>query len=329
MASEKILVTGGTGRLGRVVVRQLLERGHKLRLIVRSAAKARELFAKTGYAKKIELAEADLADGSPASMKKILEACKGTGVAVHLAAQVDANASEEELFRSNLDATVHLLEACSAGKAKRFVFCSSTSVYKKVLRQPINESHPFTPTNAYGLSKVAAEAAVRASGIPFVILRPPLIYGPGFDTGFGSVVRMIRKKKMVVVGNGKNRIALVHVEDAARAFVLATEAGKKVENQDFIISGESVEQGECLRLVAQALKVPAPKVHVPKRVLLAGAAVVEKIFPLLGKKPFVRREYVDTLGEDRVFSIKKAEKLLGWTAKIKLAGAIKGIETWF
>ncbi len=329
MDSKKILVTGGTGRLGRVVVRRLLERGHELRLVVRSVSKARELLAKTGIAKKIGLVEADLAGGSAESMKKLFEACKGIGTVVHLAAQVDANAPEKELIGANLDATVHLLDAAKAAKVKRFVFCSSTSVYKQVLRQPINESHPFTPTNAYGRSKAAAEAVVRASGIPFIILRPPLIYGPGFDTGFGSVVRMIRKRRMVVVGGGKNRIALVHVEDAARAFVLACEAGKKVENQDFIISGESVGQEDCLRLVAQALKVPAPNVHVPKHALLAGAAVVEKFFPLIGKKPFVRRDYIDTLGEDRVFSTKKAEKLLGWNPEIRLKDAVRSVETWF
>ena len=323
----KILVTGGTGRLGRAVVRQLLARGHSLRLLVRGVAKAKALFATV--AKKVEFFEADLADGSAASTKKLFEACKGVQVAVHLAAQVDYGVSGAEMFKANFGSTVRLLEACKEAKVKRFVFCSSTSLYHKASKTPIGESHALSPANAYGKSKLAAEIAVRASGIPFVILRPTLIYGPGFDTGFGPVVRLIRKKRMVIVGSGENRIALLHVDDAARAFVAAVESGKRAEGEAFIISGESVRQIDCYRGVAHALGVSEPKIHVPKSLLSAGAGVVEKIAPLFGKRPFLRREYVNTLGEDRVFSTDKAKRLLGWVPKVKFADAVKTVGAWF
>ncbi|MFA6048652.1 MAG: NAD-dependent epimerase/dehydratase family protein [Candidatus Micrarchaeia archaeon] len=323
----KILVTGGTGRLGRVVVRQLLARGHSLRLLVRSAAKAKLLFGRIG--KKLEFAEADLENASDASVKKLSGACRGVQTLVHLAAQVDYDVSSAQMYKANFGATVRLLEACKGAKVGRFVFCSSTSLYHKPSQRPIGESHALSPSNAYGKSKLAAETAVRASGIPFVILRPTLIYGPGFDTGFGAVVRLIRKNRMAVVGGGENRIALLHVEDAARAFVAAIEAGKRAEGEAFIISGEPVSQMDCYLGVARALGVQPPKIHVPKRALLAAAGAAEAFAKLFGKKAFLRSEYVNTLGEDRVFSTRKAQRLLGWAPKVKFADAVKTVGAWF
>ncbi len=323
----KILLTGGTGRLGRIVVRQLLERGHSLRLVVRDVAKARALFGKQSA--KMEFVNADLEGGSRNNVELISTACKGVRCAIHLAAQVDANASEAELLRANFNATVHLLESCKRAEVPRFIFCSTSSVFPKHALGEIAEESAFGPTNAYGRSKLAAEGAVRQSGVPFVILRPSLIYGPGFETGFGSVVKLLRKKRMVIVGKGDNLIAMVHGEDAARAFVLAAEAGKEVEGKSFNVSGESVAQKTSYGLVAKALGVPAPRIHVPKKLLLAAAHGVEAVSKIFGKKAFLRREYVETLAENRVFSKSLAEKALKWKPRHEFKHAVKSVATWF
>lgn len=320
----KIVLSGGTGRLGRVVVKKFLQRKHSLNLIVRDKKKAEKLFR--GLKGKITFFEADFCDAGRQAGLVLRRACKGARVAVHAAAVVDAD-GEKDFLKCNVGGTKRFLQACKLEKVKKFVLVSSTAVYKKPLYVPIDEEHSFTPLNEYGKSKLAAEKAVRASGLDYFILRPCLIYGPGFSQGFKQVARAIEVGVMPVVGRGKNRIALVHVDDAAGAVVLASESN--VVNEDVIICGEALSQLECFKLVARALKKKPLFVFVPKVVLVACVVAVHSAFKLFGVKSFLRADYVDVLGDDRFFSSKKARRLLGYRAKKRFSGAVEGLNGWF
>ncbi|MFQ5405663.1 MAG: NAD-dependent epimerase/dehydratase family protein [Candidatus Micrarchaeia archaeon] len=323
----KLLITGATGRLGRILTKTLLKKNHSLRLLVRNTQKAEKLFGKQKKGK-LKYVRADF--NNPRVLEKINKACKGVEQVAHLAALVTVNAKKEDLEKTNVEFTKTLLKAAEKAKVKRFVFCSSVSVYpERSHTQTYNEEHSYDPSNEYGKSKVDAEKIVKAGKIPFVILRPSMIYGEGFDTGFGSAIRAIQTKKMFTIGRGKNKFAMVHGQDVADAFVKAIERGKQVENKAFIINAEQIEQKTAFELTAKALKVPAPKIQIPKRILLLTAIPLEIISKAFGKNPPISSEFIENLAANRLYSNTRAQKELNWHPKKKFSQEIKKVKTWF
>lgn len=319
-----ILVTGANGRLGRTLVPLLLKR-HDVRVLDRDARLSVELFE--SHAKKakrrLEAVQLDIARGPG---QQLIQACKGTDYVVHLAALVDYAASEKELMVANFLATARLCEAAKRAKCKGIVFVSSTSVYgRRPSRLPIDEKHALHPTNAYGRSKFLAEDAVRRSKLPYIILRPCLMYGPGFEEGFKQVLEALRAGRMRLIGGGENKIALVYAGDAANAVLLAVKAVEsgKARNQAFNITGEALTQRKVLEAGAKALDVAAPTQCVAKWLAYLMAFLSAWKARLLGKRPEVFVEHVSTLAEDRWFSNEKARRVLGWLPKTRFEAWIK------
>jgi len=312
-----LLITGATGRLGRKLVQVLLKKKHRLRLLVRSEKQARKMFG----SRAAQFFEADLVK-SPE--KKLVEACRNCSAVVHLAGLVDFQASEREMIVQNAVATEKLVSAARKAGVKRFVFLSSASVYRRIKYLPVDEKHPLTPTTAYGISKKLAEEAVQDSGLDYVILRPTIIYGQGFDEGFGAVVRAVKKGEMKIIGDGLNRVPFIHVDDVVQAILLSLHAKKS--RQAFILSGpDVVTQEEALTQVALQLGVPKPTRHVSKKMAYFIAWADEAISRLAGRRPRMQREHVYVLSEDRVFSVEKARKLLGWRPRISFKKGLKQV----
>lgn len=302
----KILVTGATGRLGRHFVTAFLRKrpAARFRFLVRDRSKA----PASG-----DVVELDLARADQASLE---EACCGVDIVVHLAALVDFSANESEIMLQNYEATKKLIDAAKTAGVKRFVFCSSTAVFKKLRYLPADEKHPYTPTNAYGRSKQLAEEYLKKSGIEYVILRPATIYGPGFMSGFEGVVGAIGRGKMKIVGSGNNHIPLVHVDDVAEAFILAIR-NENAKNEDFnLVGDESLTQRELFGLVAKKLDVAQPSRHVPVMLAYVVAGIRELEAAVTGSRPKMMREYVDVISDDRVFSNEKAKKMLGFSPQV-------------
>ncbi|NUN11546.1 SDR family NAD(P)-dependent oxidoreductase [Candidatus Micrarchaeota archaeon] len=304
--SQLVLVTGGTGTLGKYVVPALAEAGYSIRLLSRDAEKAKELFKKI----KPQVTELDLVT---ASENELSEACSGVDFVVHLAGVVDFSLSQQQINSINALPAGLLASAAKKQKVKKFVFASSTSLYHNP-GGAVNESSPLTPSNAYGKSKILAEQLIRESGVPFVFLRITTIYGAGFENGFLPVAKMIKKEKLPLLGSGENLISLVHASDVANAFVLSLK--KPVVNEAMIISGPSIKQSECLNELADLFGVARPKkkVSVWMGVLLAYVDGVRSF--LLRKKRRLYPEYVKVLSDNRVFDCSKAEKMLGWKARV-------------
>ncbi len=310
-SKKLVALTGGTGRLGRVLVPMLLKKDLRLRLLVRDAAKAKKIFLKQVGAGEIELIECDLLDSGAKNLLLLARALRGTSAVVHLAALVDIGASSAELYRNNVAATKNLLEASRRACAKKFVYCSSTAVYGTPAQAPADEATPFKPIYAYGSSKMHAEMEVAAAGIPHVILRPSVIYGKNMATQFDSMLTAIERGKARIVGEGNNLLPFVHEEDVARAFALAVINPSALG--DFIISDEArLTQKQALEIVARELGVPAPAKHASVAFAKLAALLHSWFSKLRGRKPHFTPELVELTAANRVFSSAKARKLLGW-----------------
>lgn len=314
MKKEKtVFVTGATGRLGRVFVRLAKRKGWKVTALVRNLAKAKEVLPKG-----VEFVQGDL---DVIAFDDVCRAVRGKSV-VHIAGVVDFRANAERFFRINAAGTLKMVQAAERERVPRFVHASSTSIYHYVNRLPITEEFDPSPANAYGKSKLEAERIVSRSHLDYVIIRPPAIYGPGFEEGFTQVMRWVKKGKMPVLGSGKNRIPLIHVDDVAQALWLALE-NRKIHQEDFIVtSGEEYSQEESLDILADALNAPRPTLHVSKPVAyaLVGFDAVNGLFT--GKRKLLKT-HVDFLMEDRMFDISKAKRVLGFRPSVTLRKGIR------
>ncbi|MCX6768084.1 MAG: NAD-dependent epimerase/dehydratase family protein [Candidatus Micrarchaeota archaeon] len=313
---ELILVTGATGRLGRALVKKLLAEGHGLRLVARDKRACAHAFG--GRCETVQL------DLENARASELAAACRGCPQVIHLAALLEG--SEKELMQANWWATKKLVTAARKAGVKRFIYCSTTSVYGNP-RGTVAENSPKKPVAAYGKSKLLAEAAVMRGGVPWIILRPAVIYGPGFSAGFKALAKAASKGILPVIGSGRNRVAFVHADDVIGAF-LAVLAKPGVKNEDFNISGHSVTQAKCMELLAKALGARPLRVRVPRRAAYALAKTAEFVSRARGRNT-AWTEYVRAVAEDRAFPAAKAGKMLGWRPRMVFEKeAPQAVRTW-
>lgn len=236
---------------------------------------------------------------------------------VHLAARVhmmdDASADPLAEFRKvNVDSTLDLARQAAACGVKRFIFLSSI----KVNGEQTQPGHPFRPDDTpapldpYGISKMEAEAGLREiaqeTGMEVVIIRPPLVYGPGVKANFAAMVRWLRRGVPLPLGAIHNRRSLVALDNLVDLILTCTQH-PAAANQTFLVSdGEDVSTSELLRRMGAALGKPARLVPVPQRVLEWSAA-------LAGKQDMAQRLF-SSLQVD----MDKTRQLLGWTPPVSL-----------
>jgi len=221
----KVLVTGASGLIGRPLTAALVDAGHHVRAAVRRA----QIFPDGVEVARIGDLAGDI-DWPPL--------LAGMDAVVHLAgiAHIGTDVSDETYDRVNRLATAALARAAATAAIKRFVFVSSIRAQSGTRADhPLTESDPPRPTEAYGRSKLAAEEAVRASGVPYTILRPVLVYGRGAKGNLASLLRLTRLPLPLPFGRLENKRSLLGVDNLIAAIRFALEA-ERAANEMFIVS---------------------------------------------------------------------------------------------
>ena len=218
MVVPRILVTGASGFIGRAAIRAFAQRGNVLRAAVRRPPQP-------PFPDGVEVIQhPDLAQ--PIDWRPLLD---GVDQVIHLAgiAHVGRGVAPALYDRVNRLATAQLATAAAAAGVRHFVFVSSIRAQSgPAADHALTERDPAAPTDAYGRSKLAAEAAVRAAGVPFTILRPVLLYGPGVKGNFALLARAAASPLPLPVKDFDNRRSLLGIDNfiSALAFVLTTPA---------------------------------------------------------------------------------------------------------
>jgi len=248
-------------------------------------------------------------------------------VIAHCAAQtcVPAGANRsgdalKNLRQINVAATLNLARQAAQGGVRRFVFISSV----KVNGEETAPDHSFTaadapqPQDAYAISKLEAEQGLlelaRHSGMEVVIIRPPLVYGPGVKGNFASMMSWVRKGYPIPLGavyNQRSRVALDNLVDFIALCADRTRS-PRAANQVFLISdGEHVSTPELLRRVSRAYGVPSRLWPVPQAWLRLAAR-------LLGQSAAA-----DRLLGSLVVDSSKARDLLGWRPGVTMEDQLR------
>lgn len=241
---------------------------------------------------------------------------------IHLAARVHvmqevAADPLTEFRRVNVQGTLNLARQAAVAGIRRFVFVSSI----KVNGESTQLGHPFAaddtpaPMDAYGVSKMEAEQGLREialqTGMEVVIVRPPLVYGPGVKANFAAMMRWLRRGVPLPLGAIHNQRSLVALDNLVDLLVTCI-THPAAANQTFLVSdGEDVSTTELLRRMGQAMSHPARLVPVPASWLQLAAT-------LLGKRDVAQR----LCGSLQV-DIEKTRRLLGWIPPLTLDQGLK------
>lgn len=329
----KAVVTGGTGFIGGRLVEELVDKGYKVRCLVRDTSDVKML-KELG----VELIHGDLGDTE--SLKRLP---KGGGVVFHLAALVSDWGRREDFYRYNVDATRTLLEASLKSGVSRFVhMSSSTVVWKSDFWSvhnliDIDETYPYRDkyNDNYNASKADAERLVlsynRDNGLETVVIRPSNVWGAG-DTVILPRIAMAAKKGILFpMGSGERTVTPCHVDNLARALLLAAEKGNAPGNIYFINDGVKIGYMEFLQKQLKAAGVDwKPGFSIPYKLAYSLAALMEFLFRLVKseKPPVLTRFAVAALAGSRSYSIDKARRELGYEPSVDLDEGMRKMHDW-
>jgi nucleoside-diphosphate-sugar epimerase len=307
---QKVLITGGNGFVGQHLLQRLL--------------------ADSEYA---PIATTRLGSGLSQSIQSVVvgdidgntdwaQALAGIDVVVHTAARVHVmnDTSNDPLAafrRVNVQGTLNLARQAAAKGVRRFVFISSVKVNGEstALGAPFAEHTVPAPKDAYGVSKLEAEQGLREiasmTGMEVVIIRPPLIYGPGVKANFAALLRAVKRGIPLPLGaihNVRSFLGLDNLVD----FIATCISHPKAANETFMISdGQDLSTSELIRGIAQGAGVTARLVSVPVWALKAGAG-------LLAKGDAMQR-----LCGNLQVDITKARSLLDWVPPVSVSEGLR------
>jgi len=311
----KFLVTGANGFVGKPLCAELLRQGQSVRAALRSANSPVE---------NVEMAAVGSIDGKT----DWTEALCGVDVVIHLAARVhvmkDTSVDPMAKFLEvNLHGTANLAQQAARAGVKRLVYASSIKVNgeQTSATPPFTELDETNPQDPYAISKWQAEQALQRiaqeTGLEVVIVRPPLVYGPGVKGNFIRLLAAVDKGIPLPLSGARNARSLIYVGNLVDALI-ACATHPAAAGQTYLASdGEDISTAMLVEKIAKALGRNSRSFYLPPTLLRAVAA-------LLG-----RAEQVDRLLGSLRVDDEKIRRELAWTAPYTLEQGLRATADWY
>jgi len=306
----KVLVTGGSGFIGRYLVRELLGHGYEVRVLTRNPSAVIE--------------GAEVSHGDITDVNTILPALEGIDAVFHNAAYATDWGKKDEIYKANVEGTKNVAGACMTAGVDRMVFTSSAGIYgfPNSDREITEESH-MKPLNTYHKSKLDAETALeKFDGLRVSAVRPPLVLGAGAKAA-EIILSRIEQKNMTYIGSGSNKISIAHPADVGRCLRLALEA--KRDGAYNVVSFVCTIR-ELFEEIAASMGAEPPRKHVPYPVAYI-AAFFSEMFSK--SEPSLTRFRVKSLGTTRSISCEKAVKELGYKPEFDMPATVEDMVSWY
>lgn len=307
----KAFVTGGTGFIGRHVIRKLLDRGDEVTALVRS-----EIDANAMRALGVNPVRGDILERE--SMRTGME---GSDVVFHIAGWYkigDPNPAKGQ--RINVDGTRNVLELAYELGISKIIYTSTVAVFGDTHGQLVHEGYimadqPFV--SQYDRTKWLAHYAVALplieKGAPITIVMPGGVYGPGDPSLVGELMRRFYLGQFPVLPGPDFKFTYAHVEDIAEGHILAATKGKPGES--YILAGPAIALGDAVKIWADVTGHPAPLLGVPARFLQPFAPLMSSLSTIISLPPTFSEEAIKILGASYIARSDKAREELGWETR--------------
>jgi nucleoside-diphosphate-sugar epimerase len=306
----RAFLTGATGFVGGHLVDQLLAGGHQVAALVRDPAKGAGLAARG-----VRLVQGDLRD-----LRALREGTADAEVVYHLAALTGA-VKEAEFLQANRDGTANVVNACSQAPARpRLVYVSSMAAGGPSRRGvPKRDASDDRPVTMYGRSKLAGEQVLRASGHPWVILRPPTVYGPRDRDNLLTLFKTARTGFAPVFGDGSMELSAIYVADLASACLAAATAPGVTGGTFYVNHPQVVTSADLVRQIGRTMGREVRLIGIPEPVARGILTLTGAAATLFRRKTILRADKANEFyqeawtGDPAPFSA-----LSGWTAATDL-----------
>ena len=214
-----------------------------------------------------------------------MDALVGVDVVIHLAARVHvmndvALDPLEEYRNANTLATIHLAQEAAKAGVKRFIYLSSIKVNGEETNpgESYSEDSTPTPSDPYGVSKWEAELGLEKvcaqTGMEFVIIRPPLVYGPGVKANFQKLIGLVAKGMPLPLGAINNQRSMLALDNLV-SFIALVISSPQAANQRFLLSdGEDVSTTQLLKILAKSMGKSSLLIPIPAFILRVAAQVI-------------------------------------------------------
>lgn len=310
-----IFMTGASGFIGQSVLKTLLSHGYSLTALLLGDDRI-------SLDSRVNIVRGDVSDAASLSGK-----LAGHDVVLHLAGSVGYQ-SWKNCVAINQIGTRNVAAEAIKSRIRRFVYMSSVSVYGRVPGIPITEEIHFKKIgDAYGDTKIEAEKALREherqGRLELTVLQPTVVYGENDNKFIPQLLSNLRSHKYRIIGDGNNRVDLIHVEDLAR-IVLSVLQDRKTIGQTYIVTNpNNPSWNEFLNEVCSLIDLPPVTHHIPYKLAYAAAWLMELAGKLSGKSPRLSRYAVRIVGLPCIYVTAKAEKELGFRPSISLIDGIR------
>jgi nucleoside-diphosphate-sugar epimerase len=323
-----MLVTGGTGFLGKALARRLVKEGHHITIIGRNEQVGRQLEAEG-----MTFVQADLSD-----QEAMIKACQQKDYVFHCGALSSPWGKYYDFYQTNVSGTKNIIAGCKEHHVKRLIHVSTPSIYAYYSnRENITEdsSLPKRLINHYAQTKYLAEQEIDQAyenGLPVITIRPRAIFGPGDNAIIPRLIEANDKIGVPIINDGRALIDFTYIDNVVDALLLCMNSPEHTLGQKYnITNGHPMLLRDILEKLFKSLYINWNKRKVNYHFLFLLASCMELFYKtfMLKKEPVLTKYTVSVLSHTQTLNIDAAKNDLGYEPRVSIDEGIQEFSKWW